>query len=111
MAFIALRNLAPAPVGFPTLLRLATVATVYGGLAVFSAMTGFALWSEKREAVRRAKTFLVVVSLVPICLMTALRLGGVNVELFQVIPARLIYLAVWYSYLRVSKRVKATYFA
>ncbi len=105
----ALTNLARHPIGLPTELRLASVAVVYAGLSMYSVLAGYRLWREDRKAPEFAKNYLIISTGCVISLHATLYSLGIHVGLLQVMVARLVYFAIWYSYLRRSRRVRATY--
>ena len=67
------------------------------------------LWMEKREGVNVAKAYLLVGAVLPISLFLLLHLAGMHVDLFRIIFRRLLYSVIWFSYLKLSRRVKLTY--
>lgn len=87
------------------------------GLACFSVYAGLSLWTIRTNAVRIAKGYLIVqlaysvaVSILAFLLAASpeQRLEVLGAAGSQVLGAY-IYYAVWYSYLKKSKRVAATY--
>jgi hypothetical protein len=102
----------------PGLLFVGVVQSALGALVIaFGMYAGWGLLKIKPHAVTRAKTFLITYLVfgvasaalpffagLPAALTPALT-GAAITTIFQ----SLVYFGVWYSYLRVSKRVKATY--
>lgn len=86
-------------------------------LMILSVRAGIALWTIKPGAVKIAKNYLLIFlgySLIAIFLPFLAGLPSVANEAMIPEVAKgaiqaLIYFGVWYSYLNVSKRVKATY--
>ena len=89
--------------------RLASVAAVYTGLALYSSMAGLRLWLLKPNAPHFAKTFLIISTTTVITLQLILYAAGVHVDILRVAFGRFVALVVWYSYLQTSRRVSATY--
>lgn len=82
------------------------------GMMIFSITAGVFLWSRRKNAVIIAKRFLVTLLIFGFGESFILPvLGGISptgdsiVSMLQVI----IYFSIWFSYLKKSKRVKATY--
>jgi hypothetical protein len=89
--------------------RLASVAAVYLGLALYSFMAGLRLWLLKPNAPHFARIFLILSTTTVITLYTILYAAGVHVDILRIVFGRSVFLVVWYSYLQTSRRVKATY--
>jgi len=89
--------------------RLASVAAVYMGLALYSSMAGLRLWLLKPNAPHFAKTFLIISTTTVITLQLIVYAAGVHVDILRIAFSRSVALVVWYSYLQTSRRVKATY--
>ena len=85
---------------------------------ILSIRAGIALWTIKQKAVKIAKNYFwifLAYSVVAIFLpFTAGLPSEANVamvpEIIKGFLQSLIFFGVWYSYLKVSKRVKATYY-
>jgi hypothetical protein len=105
----ALRNLATLRLSIQTFLRIGTVGTIYGGLAIFSCIAGVMLWMENPRGVSVAKAYFLVAAVLPILLYSALRFAGMEVDLLRIVLGRLASSAMWYAYLSSSRRVKLTY--
>jgi Protein of unknown function (DUF2569) len=108
LAGIALMNLARYPTGLPTEFRLASVAVIYAGLAIYSVLAGYRLWREEPNAPEFAKTYLIISTVCVLTLHVILYSVGIKIDLLKILVARLAYFATWYSYLHVSRRVEAT---
>ncbi|MGH8551018.1 MAG: DUF2569 family protein, partial [Methylococcales bacterium] len=86
-------------------------------LMIFSVNAGLALWRVQPEAVQLAKRFLLVVLayqavavvLVFMMVPTTVSSNRLADAIVPEIARALFYFTVWYSYLSVSKRVRATY--
>jgi hypothetical protein len=92
-----------------TFLRIGTVGTIYGGLAIFSCIAGVMLWMENPRGVSVAKAYFLVAAVLPILLYSALRFAGMEVDLLRIVLGRLASSAMWYAYLSSSRGVKLTY--
>jgi hypothetical protein len=103
---------------YPGLLVVAVTDPVLSaGLTIFSIYAGIGLWNIRPGAVRTARQYLLCFpgySIVAVILpFTAglpsesidAMIGPATLEIFS----RVIYFAIWYSYLGHSKRVKSTY--
>jgi hypothetical protein len=110
IGWTALKNLSEHPnLSFATMMRLAVVGSIYLGLTIFSIWAGVWLWLEDSRAVSFTKAYLVSSAAVVIVLYMVLAFKGINVNLPRVIFPRVLYSVVWYSYLSLSNRVRATF--
>ena len=91
------------------LLRLDAVFVIYTGLAMFSCVCGYLLWSENPRGPGVTKAYLVIAALVVITLYSVLMLTGMKIDLFSIVLGRLVYTVCWYAYLSMSERVRLTY--
>jgi hypothetical protein len=91
------------------LLRFDAVAVIYSGLAIFSCVCGYMLWSENPRGPRLTKAYLVIATALVITLHSVLTLAGIHIDLFKVVLGRLVYGVCWYAYLSTSVRVRQTY--
>jgi len=105
---------------FPGLMHITVIDTVLSlALTIFSIYAGIALWSIKRNAVRIAKTYLLVFLGYVIVAVFLPFLADLPSAANEVMIAEglkgafrsFIYFFIWFSYLNKSKRVKATYSA
>ena len=103
---------------FPGLLKVFIIDFVLCiALTSISIYAGISLWMIRTNAVKIAKIYLLVFlcySILGIFLpfMTGLQFEGSEVMIVEVVKApfaAFIFIAIWYSYLNKSKRVKATY--
>jgi hypothetical protein len=101
--------------GLRTILYADTAGTA--ALMGFSIYSGIALFRIQPNAVRIAKTYLVLFLIYALLSPFAVFLAGLpdaanEAMLGAIIPELLrpvVYFAIWFSYLTISKRVKATY--
>ena len=106
----AFKNLVrPTPVAQSALLRLDAVFVIYAGLAIFSCMCGYLLWSENPRGPRVTKSYLVIAAALVITLHSVLAVAGMHIDLFKIVLGRLVYTVCWYAYLSTSVRVRQTY--
>ena len=103
---------------YPLLKTIKLITVVVGlGLICFSVYAGFSLWKVRPNAVRTAKTYLLVLATSSITLSCLPLFVGLpeqaNTAILQVLPVEilimLVYPTVWYLYLNKSKRVAITY--
>ncbi len=103
---------------FPGLQTVMTMDTILGiALMIFSIFAGYSLWAKRGNAVSTAKKYLVtflvysfIASVLPFLAGLPSRANAVMLALAVVGLIRsAIYFTVWFSYLRKSRRVKATY--
>ena len=99
----------PGHVAQSTLIRLAAVFVIYVGLAIFSCICGYLLWSENPRGPTVTKAYLVIGAAIVITLDSVLTLAGLQIDLFRVVMGRLVYAVCWYAYLSTSERVRLTY--
>ena len=106
----AFKNLVrPTPLAQSALLRLDAVFVIYAGLAIFSCICGYLLWSENPRGPRVTKSYLVIAAALVITLHSVLALAGMHIDLFRIVLGRLVYTVCWYAYLSTSVRVRQTY--
>jgi Protein of unknown function (DUF2569) len=106
----AFKNLMyPGHLAQSTLLRLDAVFVIYAGLAIFSCVCGYMLWSENPRGPGVTKAYLVIAAAVVIVLYSVLALAGMKIDLFTIVLGRLVYTVCWYAYLSTSVRVRLTY--
>jgi hypothetical protein len=101
--------LSPGQLPHSTLLRLDVVFVTYAGLATFSCVCGYLLWSENPRGPVVTKAYLVIAALLVITLYSVLVLTGMKIDLFSIVLGRLVYTVCWYAYLSTSERVRLTY--
>jgi hypothetical protein len=89
--------------------RLLFVAAIYATLAALSLTAGLLLWTENRKGVVLAKTFLMLLSLLPSTLDVVLAATRFKIDAVSTIQARAIAPTIWLLYLQTSDRVHATY--
>jgi hypothetical protein len=114
-AFSAANRAADRLPGFMTAMAIDSVlAVLIMALGIFA---GASLWAVKPNAVRVAKLYLIVVpvyTVLEVALFLAIlpsRATGTVIEKGTVsVLGSLLYAGLWLSYLKKSKRVKATYF-
>src|SRR6266480_2247717 len=83
VAATALQNLlSPKHLSQSTLLRLDAVVVIYAGMAVFSCICGYRLWTEDPGAPALTKAYLVIATVVVISLDSVLTLAGMRMDLF-----------------------------
>lgn len=86
-------------------------------LMVFSVSAGISLAAKKPGAVKKAKHyFLMIIGFAVFSLLLPTLAdvsqefrADITSELIKIALQKSVYVAIWYSYLSVSKRVKATY--
>ena len=102
----------------PPLFRLILISGVLRiGLAVFSMYAGLSLWRIAPKAVSTVRRYLVSVAFLSVFLLFLPSLVGLsNDQSWDVSQENLfnalltvVYVAIWYTYLARSKRVRATY--
>ena len=101
--------LSPTQLANGTLLRLDAVFVIYVGLAMFSCVCGYLLWSENPRGPGVTKAYLVIAAVLVITLYSVLVLAGMKIDLFSIVLRRLVYTVCWYAYLSTSERVRLTY--
>lgn len=87
------------------------------GMTIFSIYAGISLWQIRLNAVRIAKRYLICCMLYSIVVtflpqMVELPSGAhriMNLELIKGILRTFVFVAIWYTYLNRSKRVKVTF--
>jgi len=87
------------------------------GLMIFSIYAGVLLWRVKPNAVRIAKRYLIIFIIYAIVSSVLPLMAGLPDKIVEAMIGELIkglvksivYFVIWYSYLTISKRVKATY--
>lgn len=92
-------------------------AILSSALMVLCIRAGIALWTIKQGAVKQAKTFLILfLCYAGISVILPFMAGlpdeansAMVPEVIKSLAQALIFFGIWYSYLNVSKRVKATY--
>jgi hypothetical protein len=102
----------------PEVFRLILISGILGiTLAVFSMYAGLSLWRLAPNAVTTARLYLIALAALSVLLSFLPSLLGVSrdsqgavseVNLLNALLT-LVYVAVWYSYLGRSRRVRATY--
>jgi hypothetical protein len=109
---------APAFAMFPGLRIIMVIDLVLSlGVVAFSIYAGIGLWTIRPGAVRTAKAYLITFLLYHGIASVLPFLAGLPPEaneammkeVFKSVFRALIFFGVWFSYLNVSKRVKATY--
>jgi len=82
-------------------------------LMILSMRAGFALWEIKQNAVKIAKNYFWIFMVYSVVALFLPLIAGLPVDVNDAIgfAQSLIYIGIWYSYLDVSKRVKATYYS
>jgi hypothetical protein len=102
----------------PALLRLVSVSGTFTiGLTVFGIYTGLSMWKVLPGAVKMGRMYLLSVfyySIFAIYLPSLMGITGDSLKELRDASLinnirTIIYIAVWYIYLKRSKRVKATY--
>lgn len=103
---------------FPGLERLFYIDGLLSlALIILSIRAGIALWTLKPGAVKTAKNYLLIFLIYTVIAILLPFTAGLPAEVNEImIPEvivstlqSVIFFGVWYSYLKVSKRVKATY--
>jgi uncharacterized membrane protein len=102
----------------PEVFRLILIGGILGIiLAVFSMYAGLSLWKRVPNAVKTARLYLIALAFFSVLVVFLPTLLGVSsdsqgaasqVNLLNALLS-IVYVAVWYSYLGRSKRVRATY--
>jgi hypothetical protein len=102
----------------PDLLRLMLIGGVCRiGLMVYSIYAGISLWRSVPTAPETAAKYFVVVAIYAVVSVFLPALAGVPEDIYRTMAASalanglitVVYAALWYLYLKKSKRVKATY--
>ncbi len=103
---------------FPSLLTVTVIDTLLSaGLMAFSIYAGVALWRIRPGAVETAKKYLlcflgyqVIAAILPFMAgLPSSANEAMTAEVAKNVVRSVFYVAIWYSYLNRSKRVKATY--
>lgn len=103
---------------YPFIRTIKWINVVLGlGLACFSVYAGISLWRMQLNAVKTAKTYLIVYAFIVIVVNFLPFLAGLpeqaNIALLKALPLPillgLIYPTVWFLYLTKSKRVATTF--
>jgi Protein of unknown function (DUF2569) len=103
---------------FPGLMLVAVVDTILGlGLVAFGFYAGMKLWQKMSGAVRAAKTYFLIFLAYSVVAAFLPFMAGLPEESNKImaeempkaIVSSLIYFCIWFAYLSVSKRVRATY--
>jgi hypothetical protein len=105
---------------FPGLKKLLYIdGTLSTLLMVLSVRAGIALWNIKPEAVQITKKYLVtflgysaIAAVLPFTIGMPPEVNEAMIpEVVKAVIQSLFFFGIWYSYLNVSKRVKATYYS
>jgi hypothetical protein len=103
---------------YPRFMTITIIDLVLGvGLMIFSIYAGVLLWRVKPNAVRMAKRYLIIFIIYAIIssvlpLMVGFEdkiVASMAGALIKGLAGSIVYFGIWYSYLTISKRVKATY--
>jgi hypothetical protein len=103
---------------FPGLLTVTVIDTLLSvGLMAFSVYAGVGLWRIRPGAVQTAKRYLlcflgyqVIAAVLPFTAgLPSSANEAITAEVVKNVVRGVFYVAIWYSYLNGSKRVKATY--
>ncbi len=89
-----------------------TIALHYLGLAILCFVTGLWLWTLGSGALTLARCFLICYSALSLLILVAHLFFGFVIRdwtVFDLGVRPLVFSGIWFSYLVVSKRVKATY--
>ena len=79
----AFKNLIYSPsLAQSDLLRFDAVGVIYSGLAIFSCICGYMLWSENPRGPRVTKIYLIIATALVIALHSVLTLAGMHIHIF-----------------------------